>query len=92
MLSVFERIKTVVEPYIEILTSIGVAILNPGMIPIILTGWAWRALPDCYKPPIIDFLLDGIIAFLEVLPDLIFLGPLWPLLKNFILGFLVCKR
>ena len=88
MLSVFERIKTVVEPYIEILTSIGVAILNPGMIPIILAGWAWRALPDCYKPPIIDFLLDGIIAFLEALPDLVFLGPLWPLLKHFILGFL----
>jgi len=88
MHSAFERIKTVVEPYIEILTSIGLAILNPPMIPIILAGWAWRALPDCYKPPIIDFLLDGVITFLEALPALPFMGPLWLLLKPFILGFL----
>jgi phage-related protein len=86
--SVFDRIRRVVEPYLEIISSIGLAILNPGMIPIILTGWAWRALPDCYKAPIINFLLDGIIAFLEALPDLAFMGPLWSLLKPFILGFL----
>ncbi|MEZ4875164.1 MAG: DUF4157 domain-containing protein [Flavobacteriaceae bacterium] len=85
---VFEKIRTTVEPYMEILTSIGMAILNPGMIPIILMGWAWRALPDCFKPPIIDFLLDGIIGYLEALPNLVIMGPLWPLLKPFIIGFL----
>ena len=86
--SLFNKIRAVVEPYIEILSSIGMAILNPGMIPVILAGWAWRALPDCYKPPIINFLLDGVIAYLEALPTLPFLGSLWLLLKPFILGFL----
>ena len=84
----YDTISSIVRPYIEILTSIGLAILNPPMIPIILAGWAWRALPDCYKPPIIDFLLDGIIAFLEALPALPMMGPLWVLLKPFIIGFL----
>ena len=82
------KIRRVVEPYIEILSSIGMAILNPGMIPVILAGWAWRALDDCYKPPIIDFLLDGIIGFLQRLPDLPFLGPLWSLFKLFVIGFM----
>ncbi|WP_103069648.1 eCIS core domain-containing protein [Aquimarina sediminis] len=86
--TIFNKIKTVVQPYMEIITSIGMAILNPPMIPIILAGWAWRALPNCYKPPIIDFLLDGIIAFLEALPMLPMMGPLWPLLKTFVIGFL----
>ncbi len=84
----FNKIKAIVKPYIEILSSIGLAILNPPMIPIIIAGWAWRALPDCYKPPIVDFLLDGVIAFLEALPVLPFLGVLWPLLQPFIVGFL----
>ncbi|MGB0789473.1 MAG: eCIS core domain-containing protein, partial [Marinirhabdus sp.] len=82
--SIFEKVKNFVQPVIEIITSIGLAILNPPMIPIMLMGWAWRMLPDCYKPPIIDFLLDGIIAFMRALPSFTFMGPLWMLLKPFI--------
>ncbi|GAB4203256.1 MAG: hypothetical protein OHK0022_27260 [Roseiflexaceae bacterium] len=84
----FNKIKQTINPYIEVLTSIGMAIAMPGMIPVILAGWAWQKLPDCYKPPIIDFLLDICITFLENAPDLPMLGPLWPLLKSGVIGFL----
>lgn len=85
---VFNRIKAAVAPYMDILMSIGLAITNPGMIPVILAGWAWRKLDDCYKEPIIDFLLDILVGILKGLPALPMLGPLWPLLKTGIIGFL----
>src|SRR5262249_51544342 len=49
-------------------------------------------LPDCIKPPLIDLLLDAVIGFLRMLPSLPMLGPLWPLLKSGVLGFLEALR
>ena len=86
--SMFAKIQKVVAPYAEVLTSLALAVVNPGMIPVILAGWAWRAMPDCYKPPIIDFLLDAIIGILQALPNLPMMGPLWLLLKTGVIGFL----
>ena len=59
------RLYAFCEPYIEVLLSIATAIADPPMIPVILAGWAWRALPDCIKPPIIDLLLDAVISILD---------------------------
>lgn len=85
---IFEKIRVKVEPYIGVLTSIALAIVNPGMIPVILTGWAWQLLPNCYKAPIINFLLDIVIGILESLPSLPMFGLLWPLFKTGVIGFL----
>mgnify|MGYP001794111963 CR=1 FL=1 len=85
---IFQKIKKLVEPYIEVLSSIALAALNPAMIPLIFAGWAWRALPECYKPPIIDFLLDVIIGIVDAIPGLPFFGLLWPVIQPFVLGFL----
>jgi len=76
------------KPIIEVCISIGLCILNPAMIPIVLAGWAWQALPDCIKAPIIDLLLDIVIGVLQATPDLLILGPLWLVMKPGILGFL----
>jgi len=87
--SFFHKIWKAIEPYKEVLSSIVLAIINPPMIPLILAGWAWRLIPDnCIKAAIIDFLLDILIAALEALPDTPFFGPLWPLLRSGVLGFL----
>jgi hypothetical protein len=86
--SVVAKVRRFVEPYIGVLTSIAVAIINPATIPVLLAGWAWRRLPDCLKGPIIDFLLDIIIGILEAVPDLAVFGPLWAIVKSGVLGFL----
>ncbi|WP_437729231.1 eCIS core domain-containing protein [Sorangium sp. So ce861] len=86
--SVASTVWGIVEPYKDVLSSIALAIVNPYAIPIILAGWAWEALPSCFKAPIIDFLLDIAIGALEMVPELMLLGPLWPLLKSGVLGFL----
>src|SRR5882672_8852386 len=86
------RVVDFIKPYSEVLCSVAMAITNPAMIPVILAGWAWRWLPDCIKPPLIDLLLDAVIAVLEGLPSLPMLGLLWPLLKSGVLGFLHALR
>src|SRR6202012_735177 len=58
------------------------------MIPVILAGWAWRKLASCIKRALINFILDIVIKALRSLGDLPFFGPLWPLLKSAVIGFL----
>ncbi|MBG1241064.1 eCIS core domain-containing protein [Nostoc sp. NZL] len=82
------KIVTKIKPYIGVLTSLGLAIVNPAMIPVILAGWAWQALDDCYKAPIINFLLDIVIGLLQAAPSLPMFGLLWPIIKAGVLGFL----
>jgi hypothetical protein len=77
-----------IKPYASILSSIGLAIVNPGMIPVILAGSAWRLIPDCYKAPIINFLLDIVIRLLQAAPSLPMFGLLWPMIKAGVIGFL----
>jgi hypothetical protein len=86
--AVFQNVKIFVSPYIEILSSLGMAIANPFMIPTIIAGWAWRLLPDCVKPKVINFLLDIIINLVEAVPSSPFFGLLSPFFKPGLLDFL----
>ena len=88
----FHKVADFIKPYAEVLCSVATAIVNPAGIPLILAGWAWRWLPDCIKPPLIDLLLDAVISFLGHMPALPMLGPLWPLLKAGVIGFLGALR
>lgn len=83
-----QRLGEWLAPIIGVLSSIGLALVNPAMIPVILAGWAWRALPDCYKGPIIDLLLDAATAVIRALPASAMLGSLWPIVQPGLLGFL----
>ena len=84
----YTKVANFIRPYREVLGSLGLAIVNPPMIPMILAGWAWRWLPDCIKPPIVDLLLDVVLGAVEAIPFLPMFGALWPILKNFVIGML----
>lgn len=84
----YKSVSDFISKYAKVLTQVAIAVTNPAMIPVILAGEAWQWLPDCIKPPLIDLLLDAVIAILRGLPTLPMLGPLWPLLKSGVLGFL----
>jgi hypothetical protein len=88
----FHRVADFIKPYADVLCSVALAITQPEMIPMIIAGWAWKWLPDCIKPPLIDLLLDAVIKVLRGMPSLPLLGPLWPLLKSGVLGFLGAVR
>lgn len=82
------KVMEVVEPWKEVISSVILAILDPPMIPVILAGWAWRKLSSCVKRALIDFILDIVVKALRSMVDLPFFGPLWPLLKAGVIGFL----
>jgi hypothetical protein len=84
----FQKAKKALQPFIDVLVPLGMCIVNPTMIPIILGGKAWLALNDCYKEPIIDFLLDIAIGLLKKAPDVSMFGPLWKVLRQGVIGFL----
>jgi len=88
VIELFAKIKAKIEPYAGVLSSLGLAIVNPAMIPVILAGSAWRMLDDCYKAPIINFLLDTVIGLLKAAPSLPMFGLLWPMIKAGVIGFL----
>jgi hypothetical protein len=90
--AVVGKVAAFVAPFKEVVCSIGLALTNPGMIPVILAGWAWQLLPECVKGPIIDLLLDAAIAALGAAPALPMFGLLWPMLKAGVLGFLAGMR
>jgi Domain of unknown function (DUF4157) len=82
------KVMEVVEPWKEVISSVILAIVDPPMIPVILAGWAWRKLSSCVKRALIDFILDIVVKALRSMVDLPFFGPLWPLLKAGVIGFL----
>jgi hypothetical protein len=61
--------------------------VNPFGIVGFLLGTIWRLVPECLKGPIIDFIIDVILAVLRALPPLPQLGLLWPLIKAAAVGF-----
>ena len=89
---IVQKISDFVSPYKEILSSLILAIASPPLIPVILAGWAWRALPCCVKTPILNFVLDIAIAALEALPEAPVFGILWPLIKPAVMSFLGTLR
>jgi hypothetical protein len=83
-----QKVWEYARPVLEVLVKVSIVLLNPELLPIVLTGWGWRALPDCLKPPIIDFLLDVLIAAVRAIPNLSFFGEAWPQTKAKVLATL----
>ena len=81
-----------VRPIASIVTMLGIGALNPPLLPGIilymLALGAWLLIPNCYKEPIIDFVLRIITEFLRGIPDFPTFGPLWHVLKPGIIAFL----
>ncbi|QAU23616.1 DUF4157 domain-containing protein [Dyella sp. M7H15-1] len=87
-----DKAEKFIAPYKEVISSLILAIASPPMIPVILAGWGWRALPRCVKVPILDFILDIAIKAVAKIPALPTFDLLWPLLKPAVLGFLETLR
>jgi hypothetical protein len=82
------KIWNFIKPILAFMVKLAIVAINPILLPIVLTGYLWRALPDCFKPPIIDFILDLLIAFVRALPTFKMFGEAWPPAKAKILGAL----
>ncbi|GAB1260350.1 eCIS core domain-containing protein [Aurantivibrio plasticivorans] len=84
--------KHIISPLMVLLAAVIMFPLNPWILTIVLTGWAWRILPDCFKPPIINSWLDTAIWFVGAMPDFDMFGPAWPQAKEKIIEALNSLR
>ncbi|MEM6678129.1 MAG: DUF4157 domain-containing protein [Pseudomonadota bacterium] len=97
--TLFERITgwvtaawEAIKPFVNVIALLAAMFVSPVLLPIVvpalLAAQAWQELPDCYKGPLIDFLLVTGIGLLEAAEDNAFFGPIWPILRRGVLGFL----
>ena len=77
-----------IKPISEVFASVALALGCPPLIPMIFAGWAWRLLPDCIKPPIVDLLLDVVLSALVAMPEIPGLNGLFSLIKPGLIGVL----
>src|SRR5690606_19150140 len=78
----------VIKPYAIIVAKLIFLALNPWLLPIVIAAWFWRLLPDCFKPPIINFVLKVMIAVLGAMPNFAMFGDTWVQVKTSIIQFL----
>jgi hypothetical protein len=91
-----DEMWTSIKPIVNVAALLVLGLSTPALMPIILPtiiGAAiWHFLPDCYKEPILNYILDISIDALRSMPDLPLFGPLWSLFKPGIIAFLVYLR
>ena len=85
---VISDIWTEIRPYVVFVGKLIIVAMNPWAIPIIIAAWYWRILPDCYKPPVINFVLRMMITVLSAMPNFRNFGDYWFQIKTQILQFL----
>ncbi|HTS36386.1 MAG TPA: DUF4157 domain-containing protein [Candidatus Solibacter sp.] len=86
------KVWAFVKPILTFLLKLAIVVTNPILLPIVITGYMWQLLPNCFKPPIIDFILDLLIAVVRALPTFKVLGEAWPPTKAKMLATLTELR
>ncbi|MBK8814441.1 MAG: DUF4157 domain-containing protein [Methylococcaceae bacterium] len=86
--NLFRSAVRFLRPVWGVLKRLIAIVVNPFGIPGLLLGSLWKALPECLKGPIIDFIISILSRFVRAIPSNPVLGLLWPVIKSAMLGFL----
>lgn len=82
---VLTKLRNFFQPIFVALLKLAIVVANPLLWPIYISALVWMALPDCVKPPIIDYILDLLIAAIRKIPEFRNFGETWPQIRA---GFL----
>ncbi|MCB9765353.1 MAG: DUF4157 domain-containing protein [Alphaproteobacteria bacterium] len=86
---IIEGARSTIRTIIQVISMLGLVMVSGGAaLGPMLASVAWKLLPDCYKPAIIDVVVTVLLQWLNAQPDLPLFGPLWSLLKPGVVGFL----
>lgn len=83
-----QEIWGLIRPFAVLVAKLIILANYPFLIPIVLMAWYWRLLPDCFKPPIINFVLRVMIGVLRAMPNFAMFGETWGQVKLRIVQFL----
>lgn len=88
--AVFDALVAWFQPILDFLVRLLIVSLNPPMLPIAIAASIWLLCPEDLKPPVINFVLDLLLAFISGLSGLFLVaaGPLAAVLTSGVLGFL----
>ncbi|RPI41766.1 MAG: DUF4157 domain-containing protein, partial [Betaproteobacteria bacterium] len=87
--AVFDVLVAIFQPILDFLVRLAMVAANPPLLPFAIAGATWLLCPDELKPPVIDFVLDLLIAFVDgSTVFLVGLGPMAYVLQAGTLGFL----
>ncbi len=87
--AMFDALVGIFQPIMDFLVRLAMVAANPPMLPFAIAGAIWLLCPDELKPPVIDFVLDLLIAFVDgSTVFLIGVGPMAFVLQAGVLGFL----
>lgn len=84
----FNAVRNFLQPVFDVLGRVIAIVANPFGIPGLLMGTAWRLIPECFKGPLINFILRIVIRIVRAIPGNPLVGLLWPFIKAGLLGFL----
>ncbi|WP_445456147.1 eCIS core domain-containing protein [Flavobacterium sp. HNIBRBA15423] len=85
---VAQSIWSFIRPAVVLVGKLIILANFPWLIPIVVMAWYWRLMPDCFKPPIINFVLRVMIGVLRAMPNFAMFGETWVQVKTRIVGFL----
>ncbi len=89
MRAIFNALVAIFQPILDFLLRLLIVAANPPMLPIAIAATIWLFIPVGLKSPVINFILDLMIAFISGFPAFLTgLGPLASVLKAGVLGFL----
>ena len=88
--AVFDALVAWFQPVLDFLVRLLIVSVNPPMLPVAIAASIWLLCPDDLKPPVITFVLDLLLAFVDGLSGLFLVaaGPLAAVLTSGVLGFL----
>lgn len=86
--SAFTAVVTFLQPVFDVLGRIISIVANPFGIMGLLAGAAWRLMPECFKGPIINFIIRILLGVVRAIPGSPLLGLVWPFLRAGLIGFL----
>jgi Domain of unknown function (DUF4157)/A nuclease family of the HNH/ENDO VII superfamily with conserved AHH len=85
---VVQSVWAFIRPVAIVVAKLIILANYPFLIPVVLMAWYWRMLPDCFKPPIINFVLRVMIGVLRAMPNFAMFGDTWVEVKTRIIQFL----
>jgi hypothetical protein len=86
--NIAQQVWGFIRPFAILVAKLIILVNYPFLIPVVLMAWYWRILPDCFKPPIINFVLRVMIGVLRAIPNFGMFGETWPTVKTTIINFL----
>ncbi|WP_404558438.1 eCIS core domain-containing protein [Bradyrhizobium niftali] len=83
------RLSGFVEPVLGVLEKLVAVIGNVvKVLPDLVLGPVWRAIPDCIRNPIKDFVIQHILSAIPIISTFVKLPEIWGKIKQLVLDFL----